>query len=686
MDVPLLAPRDYVAVGSAAVVLLAGLVFALALWLRSTRRLAARRAVEAARLEERLQERTAEIEHAHRRLGDVAADAERGRARLSLIQGVSEALKGGSEPAELLERLARLAVPSFSDRCVVYAFVAGGRLRPIASVAPDPSHETRLREGRHLASDDARSEDRIAARVIRSGKAELHSAAPDRAAAAEDEAGQSTEDRLGFASNITVPLLPRGHLAGAISFTTLESGRHYAAEDLDVACALAKWAALAADHTRLSQTERVRSERVEKLRAASTALAGAGDLSAVVRAVLAVHVDVLGAGWGVLALADGGAALEVVDTTGEPRTGLESGRRISLAAETPLGDAVRGGAPVFVESAAAWEQRYPSADERDAASPRPATAALPLRIDGGRAMGAVVLGFGAERTFGAEERATASEMARLGAEALERAQLREAAGRARAEAEAASRAKAEFLDVMNHELRTPLNAIGGYAELIETGVYGPVTEAQAQNLARIRRSQKQLLSLIGQILNHTRIEAGQVRYEPADVLVDRMLANVSALMEPRMLTKRLVYTYHGCDPALSVHMDRDKVEQILLNLLSNAAKFTPEEGRVEVDCGGDARSVRIRVRDSGRGIPAGKIPSIFDPFVQADTGHARSAEGVGLGLSISRSLARAMGGDLSVQSVEGKGSSFTLTLPRHPGEEASSPGILARIASAVRWN
>jgi signal transduction histidine kinase len=228
----------------------------------------------------------------------------------------------------------------------------------------------------------------------------------------------------------------------------------------------------------------------------------------------------------------------------------------------------------------------------------------------------------------------------------------------------ANRAKSAFLAAMSHELRTPLNAIGGYAQLIEMGVRGPVTEEQRTDLLKIQRSKNHLDGLVSDVLNFAKLGAGRIELNIEPVNVAHLVASVVEMIAPQLPEKHLTLAPVSIAGDLFVLGDVDKTRQILINLLANALKFTPAGGTIAVSASCTGADISISVSDTGIGVPADQHETIFEPFVQAKRAVRTTDRGVGLGLAISRQLARSMNGELTLRSEVGKGSTFTLRLPR----------------------
>lgn len=250
----------------------------------------------------------------------------------------------------------------------------------------------------------------------------------------------------------------------------------------------------------------------------------------------------------------------------------------------------------------------------------------------------------------------------------------EAAHAARAEAERANRAKSEFLAMMSHDLRTPLNAIGGYRQLLELGVHGPLTDGQRETLERIKRAQDHLLHLISEVLSFSQLEAQAMPLAWAHVPVDATLRGLEALVRPQLDAKGLTFVYRGDDPDVLMYVDAERLTRVVVNLLTNAIKFTPSGGRVSLEWRAEATRIVIRVEDTGIGIPPDRLDAIFEPFIQIPGQKAMNPDGVGLGLAIGQRLARAMHGNLIASSVPGMGTTFELMVLRNRPEANGSPG------------
>ena len=403
-----------------------------------------------------------------------------------------------------------------------------------------------------------------------------------------------------------------------------------------------------------------RAERLARLQHVTEALSRATMPREVVHVVVTAARDALGADAGLAAMTSpDGSRLDLMDAVGYSKA-----QAAALVSESgsPLSRAIRLGRLIVI-SADAGEEVVDLADAHQTAL------AAPLHI-GGETRGAWSISFKAAREIEDADRQFYLTLTRQFSQALERAHLYEAEQQARSEAEEANRAKSQFLASMSHDLRTPLNAIGGYVDLIALGIRGPVTAQQLGDLERIKRSQEFLLSLINDVLNFAKIEAGSVVFHIAPVAVDELLEDVATMLLPQMQAKGLSYAWSLEVPGIMVRADEEKLQQVLLNLGGNALKFTPAGGEVSIRCEIEDSEVSIHVSDTGIGIPAKHLETIFDPFVQVYEELPRMREGIGLGLAISHDLVRGMGGSLAVHSEVGAGSTFTIRLPLHENSTA----------------
>ena len=416
-----------------------------------------------------------------------------------------------------------------------------------------------------------------------------------------------------------------------------------------------------------AERDRAQVTRRERSYALADALVAATSSRDVIAAVVEHGAAAMSAAGCVVALRSAdGRSIELLGSDGMPADVADEWKRFSIMAPTPLSYVARTGTAMFLESAEDWFRHFPELSGLADSVGHQANAVIPLVV-GNDSIGALGMAFEHAHHFSEDERAFAVTLGRQCALALERTRLLESERDARNEADAANQVKTQFLATMSHELRTPLNAIGGYAELLELGIHGPVTEAQRDVLNRIQRSQHHLLSLINNVLNLVKLETHHVRYDVASVSLAAALDFVAEATGPQRHSKHLRYDTSGCPRELAVQADPEKLRQILLNLLLNAVKFTDEGGVIAIACSADRQTVRIHVSDTGIGIATEQQEKIFEPFVQVDRRLNRPMEGTGLGLAISRELARGMGGELTVESKLGTGSTFTLSLPRSPG-------------------
>jgi PAS domain S-box-containing protein len=382
----------------------------------------------------------------------------------------------------------------------------------------------------------------------------------------------------------------------------------------------------------------------------------------VANVVIDEGIPAIGAERGSVALvSDDGSALDVIAVVGYSARARERFRSLPLEVSFPLTVSVRKARSQFFPSLETRLASYPHLGELLAENGAGAMASIPLVV-GDRVLGAIGINWRERRDFSAEDTEFLQLLAHQCSVALERARLYEEEHHARREAEAANRAKSDFLASMSHELRTPLNGIAGYVDLLLLGAHGQLTAAQQNDLERVRYNQRHLTSLIEDVLSFARIEAGKLEVERVPVCVNEVLESVPHLVAPLMHGGGIEFVREACDPGLVALGDHERIVQVCVNLLANAAKATPRGGQVRLAAERAGSRVLIHVTDTGVGIPPDKLGDIFSPFIQLGRSLSAPRSGTGLGLSISRGLAEAMGAELTVDSEVGKGSRFTLAL------------------------
>ncbi|HEX2206882.1 MAG TPA: ATP-binding protein [Longimicrobium sp.] len=607
-------------------------------------------------------------------------------ARARFLAEASEVLAGSLDVRATLVQVARLSVPVLADYCLLYLAEDGGSAAAVASAHHDPALAPLAAVVERQFRPPLDHPTSAVAQVIRSGQTRLMDPIPAEhlSSLAKTDEEREAYAALAPSSALFVPLAAH-RVKGAVVFCRGAGRAGFAPGELALAEDLARRAGAALDNARLyEEAERAR-DRTQRLQEVTARLAAVLPREEVARLFVTQVRAALGArtAWLSLLSDDGHELVAAADEGFEPGV-IGRFARVRVDAPMPAADVLRTSAALWYPSRAALWEAYPALREPMRGMEQEAVALLPVTA-GSTMLGVMTIGFAEPRDIPADELAFATALAQQCGQALERARLYDAERAARAEAEAArseaeeaNLAKSEFLARMSHDLRTPLNAIGGYTELVEMEIHGPVTAEQAQVMQRIRRAQQHLLTLINDILSYARLEAGQVRLELEDVQVSHALMELRPLVEPQAEAKGLRLEVRGGE-GVFVRADRERLIQILLNLVSNAVKFTEPGGEVAVTCAATGPAVAVRVRDTGPGIPDDRLQEIFDPFVQVGRSSAERRQGVGLGLAISRELARMMEGELVVESVVGEGSTFVLTLPR---ADASSSARNANAPSA----
>jgi PAS domain S-box-containing protein len=585
---------------------------------------------------------------------------------LRLLARSSEAVGSSLDCETNVQAIAQLVLDGFADYCMIDLQGDDGRMQRVAALAADPLRQPFMDVlGRDppAETDSARG----LGSIIQSGEPLLLNDLQGRHSDFLTSSPDAVEalSALELRALLAVPMLGRRGAVGVLSCAR-SSDAPFGENDLSLALELGRRTATAVENARSFVAERDARQRLEILARAGQLLAGGGALDVVLTDLASLFTSSIADYCVTYLLEEGGVLRRASATHAVPAKRDLVEQLLSLPDPTihdgyGVGLVVARGETVLAADISGNELAVASASAEQMAIYRaldPSSSIVaPLRARG-RLVGAmaVVTVHGGRPAYSPRDVALVEELATRAALAVDAAHLLE-------RARSASRAKSDFLAVMSHELRTPLNAIGGYAQLMQEGIGGSLSTLHADYVRRIAQSQRHLLGLIDEVLTISRLESGRMVLRTERVALAEVLAEVEDMIETQLVAKGLSYHRDRLPADFTVAADADKLRQILLNLLHNAVKFT-NNGEVRVTAESEEDMAVVRVRDTGVGIPPDQLELIFEPFSQVETQLARRAHGVGLGLSISRSLALAMGGDISATSEAGHGSTFTLRVPR----------------------
>lgn len=591
------------------------------------------------------------------------------------VQALADASRifseAATEPQQLMDALCRIATQRIGDMCVVQLLADDGRtLQTTAAhhVAPELTEEFRA-----ASFDESLPEEHgLSARIMRDGTALfMPHTNPEELTARAAGLHRRFLERHPFRSVIGVPMRAEGRILGTVLLARESPAHSYAHEDVALMQDLADRASLVLERARLFSAERdarAEAERAaeltRRLQEITASFARTITLQEVAAVTLSHGLDVLGATAGMVYRAEGaGGTLVLMSVRGLHHNVAPVFHRVPTDAHLLIAEAVRARTIIYIDTLTELVARYPVAGQ-DISRMAERWMAIPLFHDD-RVLGALALGFTSDNAgFSPAQRALADALGRHCAQAMERARLLEDARRSRDEAEHANQAKSDLLAKVSHETRQPVHATVGWVEMLDLEIYGPITTPQRDALRRIKDNQSRLLTVLNDLLDMSRIEAGKLELRMRDIVVVGVVDVVESAIAPQMRDRDIDYVFVRPPLDVRVHADIDQLVGILTNLLGNAAKFTPRGGTVRVRCEAEASTVRVVVTDTGIGIPSDLLDRVFEPFFQVERGFTRTTIGTGLGLAISREAARAMGGDITVTSVMGEGSVFTVELLR----------------------
>jgi signal transduction histidine kinase/ActR/RegA family two-component response regulator len=640
-----------------------------------------------------LRERDTAVERARPRLFEgqpswigPAGRREVADARLRVVAEAGRVLGTSLDYAVTLEMLARVAVPALADWCVIRVVEPDGRLRRLPTVYSDAARAEAARAmddyyATHTDPGDFRPGAGIG-RVLRTGEPALvPTVTPDwLRSVAHDDTQLALLEAIGMASVVHAPLLLRGRTIGVLTFARTSAGARYGAADLAVAEELCDRAAVAIENARLFEASERRGREGHALAEIARVLAETLDPALVWHRIAAgVRTLLDDAPSAALYYLEPGGDVKAVAVSTEPGVHFDWNRWLPKGTGM-AGLAIEKRAVVAAEDVVEFPEVVypPDIRARLARSAYRALLAMPLIVQD-RVLGALAVGAECGRRFTPQEIELVSAFADHAAVAIDNARLFEEAQRrqadaerARAAAEEANRTKDEFLAVLSHELRTPLTAILGWVRLLLDERMPAARTSEA--LAAIDRNTRVQARLIDDLLDVSRIAAGKVELEwrPVDLSAVVTEAVTSARQRPHAAA---LLSEAAIDPESTVLGDRERLHQVVTNLLENAVKFTPAGGRVDVRLHRTGEDVELVVSDTGEGISADELPRIFEQFHQVDRSNRRRHGGLGLGLAIVRHLVETHGGTVRAESAgRGLGARFTVRLPCTRGAERL-PGL-----------
>ncbi len=622
---------------------------------------------------------TEELEQANDELSR-ALHAEQEELRREAYMSKATELLGASLDYEAtLDRVAALIVPELADWCSVELVGEDfGSLRQLAVAHVDPDKVRWAKQLRETFPPNMDAPNGLP-NVLKTGEPELYESLSDELLAASVRTPEELRivRELGLRSAMIVPLRAHERIVGAVTFVMAESNKAYGQAELAFASELARRAGMAIERSALHQhvlnarndAEKAHAEAEEHARwlsrlqlltvglSRATTSADAIDL-----ATNLARVSFEADRATVWRLSADRKSLELVGHHGLPDAVAARVQSMSVEASTPLADAVRTGEPVLTADQAAIVARYPDAAEATVATGTNGGVAMPVKV-GGDIIGGLTFAYDKSRQFSNDFVTAIRTFSKELGQALERTRVIADLDTARKAADEASRAKSAFLATMSHELRTPINAIIGFTDLLELGVADGDRESESLYLGRIRKNTEHLLDLINDVLDWSKVEAGELAVHASREVATDAIAEALNVVSGQA-TARGVMLESSANESATYVGDPLRVRQILLNLLSNGIKFTAPGGRVATRCHTDGAVTRFTVEDTGIGIEDAERELIFEPFMQVERGYTREHGGTGLGLSISRRLARLMDGDVTLErSALGEGSRFVLTLP-----------------------